>query len=161
MWRVSVLTALAAAPLSLWTPPAQADWQYTKWGMTPAEVIRASNGKATANADQGKNTDIGKVKLAASYQAKDIVLKAYFQLDEDDKLSLVLLDVIEPSNCYKVESLLSQFYGKDEYDSEVLNISIKRWRDVNNGNIVSYWYVGGKCDIKYYKIDEPGKLGGL
>jgi hypothetical protein len=161
MWRVSALTALAAAPLSLWTVSAQADWQYTKWGMTPSEVMRASSGKATANADQGKNTDFGKVKLAASYQVKDIALKVYFQFDKDDKLSLVLLDVIDPANCYKAESLLSHLYGKDEYGSQFADIKIKRWRDVNNRNIVSYWYVGGKCDIKCYKIGEPGKPGGL
>jgi hypothetical protein len=27
--------------------PANADWQYTKWGMTPTEVVAASGGHAT------------------------------------------------------------------------------------------------------------------
>ena len=34
------LTALLVAPA------AYADWQYTRWGMTPEQVVAASNGKA-------------------------------------------------------------------------------------------------------------------
>src|SRR5688500_6459757 len=35
-----------AIALLLLTTNARADWQYTRWGMTPDEVLAASNGKA-------------------------------------------------------------------------------------------------------------------
>jgi hypothetical protein len=38
------LTGLAA--LLIAPPAAHADWQYTKWGMTPDQVVAASGGKA-------------------------------------------------------------------------------------------------------------------
>ena len=38
------LLALAAALAVLPPAPARADWQYTKWGMTPEEAVKASNG---------------------------------------------------------------------------------------------------------------------
>ncbi len=30
----------------VWTPPAHAHWQFTRWGMSPDEVLRAANGRA-------------------------------------------------------------------------------------------------------------------
>jgi hypothetical protein len=31
----------------LWATPVHADWQYTKWGMTPEQVIEASGGRVS------------------------------------------------------------------------------------------------------------------
>jgi hypothetical protein len=39
-WMFYALTAMLIAPA------ARADWQYTRWGMTPEQVVAASGGKA-------------------------------------------------------------------------------------------------------------------
>ncbi len=38
--------AVIAVGLAFSTTAANADWQYTKWGMTPDQVIEASTGQA-------------------------------------------------------------------------------------------------------------------
>ncbi|MBI5940147.1 MAG: hypothetical protein HY859_06950, partial [Caulobacterales bacterium] len=43
--RLWTMLAVVVASL-LAATPAAADWQWTKWGMTPSEVVSASDGKA-------------------------------------------------------------------------------------------------------------------
>lgn len=47
--RTWAVAAIAAAILTTATPAA-ADWQWTRWGMSPAEVVTASGGKAVPGA---------------------------------------------------------------------------------------------------------------
>lgn len=39
---------LIAASVMVAATPAQADWEFTRWGMTPAQVIAGSSGMVTA-----------------------------------------------------------------------------------------------------------------
>ncbi len=41
-----IFSILAISSLILAGSPALADWQYTRWGMTPNEVLAASEGAA-------------------------------------------------------------------------------------------------------------------
>jgi hypothetical protein len=49
--------ALAGFGFFLWAAvPAHADWQYTKWGMSPEQVVAASHGSAMITTPSPKDT---------------------------------------------------------------------------------------------------------
>jgi hypothetical protein len=58
-WRVTRVISITIAMLLAQVPVAHAEWEYTKWGMTPAQVTAASKGEAsiTPEPDRYKNTE--------------------------------------------------------------------------------------------------------
>ena len=65
------LTAIAALLIG---PAAHADWQYTKWGMTPEQVVAASGGKA-ALLPAARRPRIPPLETAASGEFQDGALE--------------------------------------------------------------------------------------
>ncbi len=51
--KARAATALAVFASLATGLPASADWQYTRWGMTPEEVVAASHGAAWLTEDNG------------------------------------------------------------------------------------------------------------
>ena len=43
---IKPIVVLITASFCTYGSPTRADWQYTKWGMTPEQVVAASGGKA-------------------------------------------------------------------------------------------------------------------
>src|SRR5216684_2564277 len=78
--------------------PARADWQYTKWGMSPNELVRASAGKAVPNTDTTHNRADAIAQLTSPYTTGGFSFVAYF-LFERDKLVFVDLELTEGSRC--------------------------------------------------------------
>lgn len=61
--------------LVLWpVAPARADWAYTNWGMSPAQVVAASKGEASAKSPPEKLEEM-KMEVAAQGTHSDGALK--------------------------------------------------------------------------------------
>ena len=74
-----IAVIIALAPLE-----ARADWQYTKWGMTPEAAVKASNGamKLIPAKDREKPSPTGTVIVASgTFQDGDIRLRIEFLID--------------------------------------------------------------------------------
>ena len=64
----SFVISIIAVLLIAQAPEAHADWQYTRWGMTPQQVIDASGGRAVKNDNvSGDSTDDAQGLLQAYY----------------------------------------------------------------------------------------------
>ena len=62
---------VAVLLFSLDTVPAEAGWQYAQWGMSPEQVIAASNGEATSATTQDLAAQDQNIrKLIAEIMAK-------------------------------------------------------------------------------------------
>src|ERR1700749_1019201 len=70
---------------------ARADWKYTKWGMTPQEVVSASNNQAKEGSDLRPDSDGNVTKLVAPYQTGKFSFEAQFGFDVTDRLASVTL----------------------------------------------------------------------
>src|SRR4051812_41805801 len=70
---------------------AKADWEYTKWGMTPQQVVSASKNVATPGTDLQPDGDGNVSKLVAPYQSGKFSFRADFGFDATDKLASVTL----------------------------------------------------------------------
>ena len=58
---------------------AKADWEYTKWGMSPAEVTSAAKNQTRKSSDLHLDSDGGNVtKLVAPYQSGKFSFEAQF-----------------------------------------------------------------------------------
>jgi hypothetical protein len=77
------LAVAAAISLAL-VSQARADWEYTKWGMTPAQVISASHGdaKITPAADRYKNEeDHWEMGAEGTYRSGPMTFSVGFAFD--------------------------------------------------------------------------------
>ena len=70
---------------------AKADWEYTKWGMTPQQVVSASKNLATESSDLHPDSDGNVTKLVAPYQSGKFSFEAQFGFDAADRLASVTL----------------------------------------------------------------------
>ena len=87
MQTLGVVLALACCGAGA----AKADWEYTKWGMTPQEVLIASKNLATAGSDLAPDSDGNVSKLVAPYQSGKFSFRADFGFNAADKLASVTL----------------------------------------------------------------------
>lgn len=95
-WRA----AAAACAFGLLAIPAaaNADWEYTRWGMTVDEVLAAARGKAQPTKAE-KDTDIwGQSQLAAGvFVQNGVTYKAGFYFDRKTRL-LTMVDLTPDAN---------------------------------------------------------------
>jgi len=148
---IAVLTLVAVCP-------TRADWQYTKWGMTPEQVIEASKGVAVPNKDRSLDAADGvlKTELVAPYQAGAFKFKAGFMFGVDKKLKVVML-TLQSDSCEELFGSLTTIYGPEQSK----NSTIYTWWDQKHGNRVNYYVIGSNCWVQYKALSMPGKPGGL
>lgn len=143
------------------TGSAHADWQYSKWGMSPEEVTTASEGLAIKPVKPDKYDD-GLVihLLSAPYETGRFKFESKFWFDNtNSNLVMVQLDLQDINKCGLLRRELSDIYGASEIGLSKL-VNDDKWRDEDNGNIITLTsYDGAFCTLDYKPIVEPGKSG--
>ena len=162
-----------------WTS-AKADWEYTKWSMTPQEVLSASNNRAKEGTDLRPDSDGNVSKLVAPYKIGTFLFRADFGFDAADKLSSVTLVLDDPSasmdmapdagaephtgpdmptntrqgTCLDLHLSANTIYGPPTGGGTAdMLYSIETWRDPKNRNDVKYTVLYGTgCYIQYSVI---------
>ncbi|MCF8475757.1 MAG: hypothetical protein K9G60_01910 [Pseudolabrys sp.] len=129
---------LSTAWFLLVTIPAHADWHYTKWGMTPAQIIKASKGEAREYVP-GRNigcvfTDQTPIAVATGKTIAGSLFDVTFCSGGNGRLSSV---AVRPQGSINIPSLkramLSQ-YGEPVSDRGGTTI----WRDAKAKNTVTF-----------------------
>lgn len=69
---------------------AKADWEYTKWGMTPAQVASAAKNLTKKSSDLHPDSDGNVTKLVMPYKSGKFSFEAQFGFDAADRLSSTL-----------------------------------------------------------------------
>ncbi len=115
-----IKTVLIASSLLIVANPALADWQFTKWGMTPAEVQKAS----PVNLESGDQCPIlrTKVMFSSEWKAGDMIFLACYVFKED-RLHQILLY----SNKIDRDAIirgLSQRYGSPEINAQLRSLGL-------------------------------------
>ncbi|WP_237476887.1 hypothetical protein [Lichenibacterium dinghuense] len=150
-WKAA--SALAASVLAGSVVPARADWQYTRWGMTPDQVTAASNAAAQPNPDRRLDADGLKAALTAPYQGAAIPFTAVFLFDPENRLQVVTLDPVGGIACPVIVQALVANHGAPENDADPLRARTLRWDDADNDNLVVYADLGeGSCTIQYSRL---------
>jgi hypothetical protein len=124
--------------------PALAHWQYTRWGMTPAEVIAASNGNARQGDGRRSAQGPATKDVIGTYVAAGRTFEVSFYFVEQ-RLDEVVLQLRDSQQCQATTRDLLAVYGRP------IQISGARmeWNDQAKGNYVKMINVGGYCEIQY------------
>src|SRR5437016_5340228 len=124
-------TFVAIASLTVgFANPSNADWQYTKWGMTPAEVLAASGGKATESAIEEKEAGKKAVKLKSEHTAGQYSFDVRFVFNrKTNALLRVDLELRNPSadNCGSLHGALFARYGIPQEKSSQAFFESSTW----------------------------------
>lgn len=122
---------------------ANADWQYSKWGMTVDQVLAASKGqlkKCSAVCDK-QSTDGTEAQLYGPYSSGDFEFTAFALFDKKTrKLASIRLRLDNNDKAQELMGALRSKYGEPETKSrtQVLNLAV--WRSA--GDQISYILIG-------------------
>jgi hypothetical protein len=163
-----IVLALACCAAST----AKADWKYTKWGMTPQEVVSASKNLAREGSDLRPDSDGNVSKLVAPYQGGKFPFEAQFGFDAADRLSSVTLVLNDKSasmdmgadmkmdhgDCHDLQVSVDSEYGPPQGGGTAdMLYSIETWQDQKNKNNVKYTVLYGTgCYVQYSAIKPAG-----
>ena len=95
--------------ITISSAPADAAWQYTKWGMTVAQAQKASKGVATPT--NGQTIDGETVELTAPYASGSFKFTASFWFDQSGRLTSVGLDLVS-GDYHELVGALRGKYGE-------------------------------------------------
>jgi hypothetical protein len=152
---VFALIAFAAAA------PAQAHWQYTRWGMSPEEVLAARPG-LTAGIDRENSVPGSLVRVSGAHREDDRDFIVRFGFDGANRL--IAIDV-EPKNlrdCRRTIEGVERRLGPGERDTYIPDLlDLRTWQDRDQGNMVRLILIGrmsrpGSCSIRYHPPEGPG-----
>lgn len=135
---------LAITALAFIATPAAADWNYTRWRMTPAEVVEASGGTAILQ-DRVGSPGQTPIKVVGTQGIDGMPVAVIFMFDQGQTLSMVQLQGT-PSQCGRILTGLSGKYGRAErafpgfarWRSDADNVSVDYNNNDATGCIVTY-----------------------
>lgn len=145
--------ALVAVGLSA-TTPAYASWGFTDWGMTPAQVVKASNGRAVKLAppeSQAQSSIDGNqvAKLSMPYKWGKFAFDAYFLFNGKDRLCRVTL-YLKSGPMDGLRSALAGSYGRPEAVDPMPQVSggVEKWHKGHDTVMLSVMLAWASVD--YY-----------
>ena len=138
----------ATTALMLGAPPALAHWEWTTWGMTPDEVIAASDGTATA-AEPDPSKSLGGFDLRAegSWSKNGFSYTAGYYFDAAGGLSFVALTLTEPARCGELRAALAEDLGPPQHSVKVAD----RWTEKDDAISVNDAALIEVCRLVYEK----------
>jgi hypothetical protein len=124
--------------LLLLSTPAMADWQYTKWGMSPDQAIEASGGnlrQTTASERTGEARFNQQPGLTGSYIAGEFKFNAFFYFDNTG-LSMVALDLVDGAQSRALLDSVRARYGSPDENRSGGTLLSFRWIRPSEQNTV-------------------------
>jgi hypothetical protein len=120
------------------TATVHADWQYAKWGMSPAEVVGASGGNVKLYEPANKFPNPPWIKAEGSYTAGSARFGVDFYFDENDKLAWVGLGQHDVAQCELTRNALVEKYGTPTDVSTDREHRSYVWRDKPADNVIQW-----------------------
>ena len=131
----SARIALVAAATTLALAPsiASANWDYSRWGMTPAQVIAASKGAAKPQPlDYGDSIGANQFLASADHQMGPHAFKTEFYFENGAALALIRLTLKDSAGCDRLEGDLVKRYGPRSPSGRYF------WIDKTSGDVITF-----------------------
>lgn len=153
-FKKTVLVALALVVAS----PAHADWQYTRWGMTPEETVASSKGALVlSHGEAGEQLPGSQLNATGSYQTGEFHFKARFYF-VNNKLSEIRLILNDPelSTIALRHALLGKYGQPFSKNSDF----ITTFHDKDGGNRIDMIAIGSaRTTLIYRPLVSEGASG--
>ena len=135
MMRMVLAVALVFGVL---VPQAHADWEYTKWGMTPEQVVRASKGsvRIVPVADRYKNDDGWEIAVQGPFNTGGLRVDLGFTFDiKSGGLRCVLGNVLG-DQAAGLKALLVKQLGPPKESGDFLGAETLAWETPDRVGLV-------------------------
>jgi hypothetical protein len=133
----------------IFASPALADWNYTRWGMSPAEVVAASKGQARlSKPNKDTNTVFGSTGAEGDYSQPPFDFHTVF-LFRYDKLTQVTLHVKDGKDCTPLANDLIRRFGPPEIASLATDYTRFFWSNTPTANDIRVLRLPAACAIVY------------
>lgn len=159
-----LLLRITTVTLMLSPQVSYADWQWTKWGMSPQQVANDSAGRATTI--EGRKTEKMQNLAKGTYTTNGIEFESIFWFTlSEPRLMLIELIAQSPtfSKCNELRTSLHDVYGKpdDRGGIPLIKLSTYRWRDPSMGNriLLAVSESPDRCSIQYTELVTRSGLG--
>lgn len=148
---VSIFLAISAV-----ATPARADWQWTEWGMTPAEVIIASAGTANSHSASAMSNITADHLVTAPYTAMGIGFQAHFLFDRSTGgLAYVYVYAEDDADCPRLRSWIGEIYGEPALsDGRATRIYYDR---IESNRVTFVQFLTTRCVITYAELPSRGQ----
>jgi hypothetical protein len=156
-----LLALVAAFCVATVTSSACAHWQFTKWGMTEAQVVEASGSAASALSPSeaaGQSTSDGTklARLGMPYMSGTFQFTATFLFDRAGLLCAVSLKQTAGDADSLRGSLLAK-YGQPREHSQTY-VGIVDWWNAGADEVM-YSSIGSRADVWYEPRSTPDNSG--
>ena len=147
--------AVIAGGLMFGSTAANADWEYTKWGMIPDQVIEASNGQAKKIEPLTREYRLRGKWVRSIHKSAELAFDVVFRFDLNSRgLHKVHLKLQDKSHCDSLASMLKTRYGDSNAKVIMAGWRIFSWNDYKSNLRIRYieGRIGGSpvsCGIDY------------
>ena len=149
-----VLPAVAALATIAVATPSAADWSFTRWGMTPAQVVRASGGTAQLHDMPANPGQTYIVRAIGTVRSGDLTFGAHYRF-ENDRLVVVSL-YLRQGTCIGVLSGLEDKYGRRTPSQFVAGYN---WTSQADNVRVEFEGSGTECNVSYRPLRGRNSAG--
>jgi len=146
----SVMTLFAVAS------PAAADWSFTRWGMTPAQVVRASGGTARLHDVPPNRGQVWIIKAVGTVRSGDLVFDARYYFEENRLVDVSL--ILKQGTCRAMLAALQNKYGPPEARNPYLPF-YTRWVSRRENVRVQADTSNPTCEVSYKSATDGNSTG--
>lgn len=152
--RAPIVLVLAGAA-ALVASETRADWQYVRWGMTPAQAIAASKGEARPSSATGNEVCAFKDQRSVAYIPAKVIDSHTYDVNicvgTDGRVSSVVLSPKPIGGSYnRLRAALLGRYGQPIEDGRG-DYATVTWRDAKGGNLVRLLRFVDSARLEYRK----------
>lgn len=136
--------------------PALADWQYTRWGMSPEQVVAASKGSANLlPPDQRPRLPPLETSAKGTFQDGALTLRTTFTFDTSKGgLTCVWYGVAEQANSEPFKQMLLKRYGEPAETSSLPAIDMTSMTWLTGGDRIDFQATrGDRAFVSHCKDD--------
>jgi hypothetical protein len=150
-WIIAVAAISAAAP-------AQAHWQFTRWGMTPAQVMAASSGTARKGEGDASAQGDATRQVVGDYAAGSFKFAVSYWFDGSG-LARITMSQKDDAMCRELQRDLTARYGEPvEYEGG--SVQRRMWADKPSGNRVVLISTNlAFCELQYAPLVSQAGAG--
>jgi hypothetical protein len=139
---------IAAVGISSFATPVEAHWQWTRWGMTPAQVVAASTGSAELGSGEKSVQGDATKGAVGRYEAGDYHFGVNYWFNTSG-LSMVSLSLHDDAQCLGLQRDLLAKYG-DPVEHSGGAFQRRMWADKTASNrVVLVSTEVGFCELQY------------
>lgn len=151
-------SAIARLFLLLCCSSAHADWQFSRWGMTPDQLVQASGGAAHLEAIPPGAGESETIEAVGTLVSGELGFNVSYQFHDRRALTRVYLSLTR-GECFRAWDALKGKYGEPLYNSGDPILATADWRSDAENMKIEIMSGTNVCRIMYAPLRTGDGVG--